>query len=287
MKLPALSYARPATLDEAIRLLADSGGEAKIIAGGQSLMPLLALRLAAPSLLVDIAGIGGLDQIRETASGTELGARVRWRDIERSAYLRAAQPLLVEAVAHVAHYQIRNRGTVGGSLAHADPAAELPAVALACDATILVKGPRGERAVPASQFFLGPLTTALEPDEIVVALRLPRWPSLRRHAFREFARRRGDFALAGVALHYDAVEGCMARVHLAAFGVGDTPVRLARTEALLEGRQPTVEAFGLACALAAGEVSPIEDHQADGDYRRALLGTLLHRALDASVRGTP
>lgn len=284
MKLPDVRYARPSSLDEAIRMLADAGGDAKILSGGQSLMPLLALRLAAPRMLVDLAGIAGLDQIRQTAAGWELGARVRWRDIERHAGLRTGQPLLAAAIAHVAHYQIRNRGTIGGSLAHADPAAELPAIAVTCDATIVTQSARGVREIKAADFFIGPLTTVLDTDEIVVALRLPAWTPHRRWGFQEFSRRRGDFALAGVAVFHDLAGGRMVDVHVGAFGVGDTPVRLEAAQAALEGRAPDAAAFEAACATAAAEVNPNSDVQADADYRRALLGTLLKRALNDSMR---
>src|SRR5438132_7496037 len=172
MKPPAFDYRAPLTLDEAVALLASDPG-AKLIAGGQSLMPILNFRLAAPSLLVDLRHLPGLDRIDITPDGVRLGAMVRWRDIEDDPRLAAAHPLLRAAVAHVAHYQIRNRGTVGGSLAHADPAAELPGIAVTCDAAIAVVGAAGERTIPAGEFFTGPLTTALKPHELITELRLP------------------------------------------------------------------------------------------------------------------
>lgn len=173
MKPSAFAYARPKTLDEAIGILAASEGEAKAIAGGQSLIPMLAFRLSTPKLLVDIGRIPGLNRIDVTDSGVHLGALVRWRDIERDSVLLRAHPLLVAAIRHVAHYQIRNRGTVGGSLAHADPAAELAGIAVTCEAEITTVGRVGKRKIAAANFFTGPLTTALEPDELVVELRLP------------------------------------------------------------------------------------------------------------------
>src|SRR3974377_1655278 len=174
MKLPAFDYACPATVAEAVALLA-SNGDAKVIAGGQSLVPMLAFRVAAPTLLVDLRKLPGLDRIDVSAAGVRLGGAVRRRDILADARLNNAHPLLVAAVRHVAHYQIRNRGTVGGSLAHADPAAELPGVAVACEAEIAVTGKAGARVIAAKDFFLGALTTALAPDEIITALRLPAW----------------------------------------------------------------------------------------------------------------
>src|SRR5258705_5075192 len=203
MKLPAFEYACPATLSEAVALLASHDGDAKAIAGGQSLVPMLAFRVASPSLLVDLRKLPGLDRINITESGVSLGALVRWRDIEDDARLRHAHPLLAAAVKHVAHYQIRNRGTVGGSVAHADPAAEMPGVVVTCEATIAVTGKSGARVIPADSFFQGALTTALAPDEIITEIRFPAWPAGRRFGFEEFALRRGEFSLAAAAPFYD------------------------------------------------------------------------------------
>jgi carbon-monoxide dehydrogenase medium subunit len=202
VKPAPFDYQAPATLREAIDLLV-SNPEAFVIAGGQSLMPVLAFRLATPSLLVDLRRLPGLGNIAFGDDGCRLGALVRWRDIEDNQPLMAAHPLLHTAVAHVAHYQIRNRGTVGGSLAHADPAAELPGVAVTCEGEITLFGPAGSRTVRAGDFFTGPLSTLRRPDEIVTELHLPTWPSGRRWAFRKYARRQGDFALAGILLFYD------------------------------------------------------------------------------------
>src|SRR5437764_10337256 len=206
MKPAPFEYQAPATLREAVGLLA-SDPEAMVIAGGQSLMPLLALRLATPSLLIDLRRVPGLDAIAIDDSGIRLGARVRWRDIEDDRRLETAHPLLREAITHVAHYQIRNRGTVGGNLAHADPAAELPGIAVTCDAEITLVGAAGARTVRAGEFFTGPLSTVRQPNEIITALQLPFWPIDRHWAFREFAQRQGDFALAGIAVFYDEDSG--------------------------------------------------------------------------------
>src|SRR3954469_502860 len=203
MKLPPVDYACPATLAEAVALLAAGNGDAKALAGGQSLVPMMAFRLAAPSLLVDLRKLAELRNIRISDNGVVLGAMVRWRDIEDDARLATAHPLLCAAIEHVAHYQIRNRGTVGGSIAHADPAAEMPGIAVTCEAEIVVMGQAGFRAIKAVDFFQGALTTALNPDEIIVEIRLPPWPAERRWGFQEFARRRGDFALAAAVLFYD------------------------------------------------------------------------------------
>src|SRR6266481_2694213 len=182
MKLPRFDYARPKTLREAIELLGATDG-AKLLAGGQSLIPVMAYRLAAPPLLVDICDLEELTRITLSRSGVSLGARVRWCDIEADKRLQEAQPLLVAMISHVAHYQIRNRGTVGGSLAHADPAAELPGVAVTCEGEITLCGPAGSRTVHADDFFTGPLSTVLADDELIVEVRLPAWPAKRRWAF--------------------------------------------------------------------------------------------------------
>src|SRR5262249_10969123 len=203
MKLPPLEYACPTTLAEAVALLAARDGDAKALAGGQSLVPMMAFRLATPALLVDLRKLSELRQIRITHEGVALGAMTRWRDIEDDARLHTAHPLLLAAVAHVAHYQIRNRGTVGGSIAHADPAAEMPGIAVTCEAQLTTGGRAGSRVIRAADFFLGALTTALAPDEIITEVRLPLWPKGRRFGFQEFARRRGDFAMAGAAVFYD------------------------------------------------------------------------------------
>jgi carbon-monoxide dehydrogenase medium subunit len=280
MKPAPFDYAAPATLGEAVALLAARPGEAMPISGGQSLMPLLALRLARPALLVDLRRLPGLDQISVGRDGVRLGAKVRWRDIEDDPRLAAAHPLLRAAVAHIAHYQIRNRGTVGGSLAHADPAAELPGIAVACDGEIAAMGPAGARTIAAGEFFLGPLTTSLAAGEIVTELLLPAWPPGRRWGFEELARRRGDFALAGVAAFYDEGEGGRVRdAHIGVIGAGARPRRLAAAEAALDGRALDESALAEATRAAAAEVDPPDDHHAPAAYRRALVATLLERAL--------
>ena len=286
MKLPRFDYASPATVQEAVALLAAGNGTARLLAGGQSLVPILAFRLAAPTLLVDLGRVGGLDTIAIDAEGVCLGARVRWCDIEADARLATAHPLLAAAVAQVGHYAIRKRGTVGGSLAHADPAAELPGIAIACDALLTAVGPSGSRVVPAAAFFFGPLTTALAPDELITQIRLPPWPPARRWGFREFARRRGDFALAGVATCYDLdSEGHATNTRIAAIGVGDRPLRLTAAEAVLDGRRVGADTITAAANLAARIVDPPDDLHGTARYRCALLGTLVERALaDAAVR---
>jgi len=283
MKLPAFDYACPTTLAEAVTLLA-AHGDAKVLAGGQSLVPMLAFRVASPSLLVDLRKLPGLDAIKITDAGVRLGALVRWRDILDDARLARAHPLLVAAVRHVAHYQIRNRGTVGGSIAHADPAAEMPGIAVACDAEIAVTGKAGARVIPAQEFFVGALTTALTPDEIITEIRLPPWPAGRRFGFEEFALRRGDFAIAAAAVFYDVdAAGRAVNAHVGVIGVGDRPMRLAPVEAALDGAQIDADTVARAAAATSAAVTPQDDIHASAAYRRSLIGTMVERALLAAA----
>jgi carbon-monoxide dehydrogenase medium subunit len=246
-------------------------------------MPVLAFRLASPSLIVDLRKLPDLDRIVIAADGVRLGAKVRWRDIERDARLGAAHPLLAAAVTHIAHYQIRNRGTVGGSLAHADPAAELPGIAIACDAEIAITGPAGARVAKAADFFTGALSTSLAQDELITELCLPAWPAARRWGFEEFARRRGDFAMAGIALFWDVAGGRAANAHIAVIGACTCPHRIAAAEARLNGSavdEAVILAVGQAAAAA---VDPPADLHASAAYRRALVATLVERALQRAA----
>jgi carbon-monoxide dehydrogenase medium subunit len=283
MKLPQFEYACPTTLHDAVALLAARAGDAKALAGGQSLMPMMAFRISQPSLLVDLRKLPGLREIKISADGVRLGAMVRWRDIEDDARLKVAHPLLKAAIAHVAHYQIRNRGTVGGSIAHADPAAEMPGIAVTCEAEIAVMGKAGARTIKASDFFLGALTTALASDEIITEVRLPAWPAQRRWGFQEFARRRGDFAMAGVAAFYDVVSDKATNVHIGVIGIGDKPQRLAAAEATLNGRAIDEATIEKAAAAASAAVEPQDDIHGSAAYRRALVGTLVERALKSAA----
>ncbi len=283
MKLPPFEYACPRELSEAVALLVAHNGDAKLLAGGQSLVPMLAFRLAAPTLLIDLGKISDLRKIEIASHGVTLGAMVRWCDILRDARIAAAHPLLVAAVAHVAHYQIRNRGTIGGSIAHADPAAEMPGIARTCEAEIAVVGSAGPRVIKADDFFLGPLTTALAHDEVIVEIRFPAWPAVRRFGFQEFARRRGDFAMAAAALWYDEDSGKARNAHVGVIGVGDRPLRLTAVEALLNGRTIDEAVIAQAEAAAAAAVDPQTDIHASADYRRALTGTMVERALRAAA----
>jgi aerobic carbon-monoxide dehydrogenase medium subunit len=297
MKLPIFDYACPETVTEAVALLAAHDGEAKVIAGGQSLVPMLAFRVASPSLLVDLRKLGDLRQITIDDDGITLGAMVRWRDILDDKRLAQAHPLLAAAVGHIGHYQIRNRGTVGGSLAHADPAAELPCIAVTCDAKIVAVGRSGRRVFEAAEFFHGALMTALQPDEIIIEMHFPIWPRRRRFGFREFARRRGDFALVAAAVGFEAVDGkagqsfaqtfaqTFAHVRIGAIGVADRPIRLAAAERALEGRDIAEDAIVAAATAASAAVAPTGDIHASGDYRKTLIGVMVERALRDAVAG--
>jgi aerobic carbon-monoxide dehydrogenase medium subunit len=289
MKLPPFDYACPTSIAEAVALLAAHDGEAKALAGGQSLMPMLAFRVTAPALLVDLRKLSELRQIKIAEAGVTLGAMVRWSDILKDARLQEAHPLLVAAIEHVAHYQIRNRGTAGGSLAHADPAAELPGIAVTCEAEIAVIGQSGERIIAAKDFFQGPLMTALKTDEIITAIRFPSWPPRRRFGFCEFARRRGDFALAAAALFYDEDGEGKARntharnAHVGAIGVADAPLRLAAVEDVLNGGKIDDATIAKAEAAASAAVDPSDDIHATGAYRKTLIGVMVERALRSAA----
>jgi carbon-monoxide dehydrogenase medium subunit len=280
MKLPLFDYIKPPTLVEAVRLLAAYPDDAKAIAGGQSLMPLLAYRLTTPRLLVDLGAIPDLNRIDISGQGISLGALVRWRDILDDGRLRISHPLLYRAVEHIAHYQIRNRGTVGGSLAHADPSAELPGIAMCCDGVIHVSGDKGERTIKAADFFVGPLTTSLAAGELITGLQLPHWPENRRWGFEEFARRRGDFAIAGVCAGVDMDNnGAVTGARIAVIGMGSTPQRIVAAEQLLCGRALDAASITTAATAAAETVTPSADIHGSADYRRALVSTLLERVL--------
>ena len=283
MKMPAFDYAAPQTLPEALAILSSRRGEARLLAGGQSLLPLLAFRMASPSILVDLRKVQELDRISISPHGIELGAKVRWCDIEESKPLRAAHPLLVTAIEHVAHYPIKSRGTVGGSLAHADFAAELPGIAVACDAEIVAVSAGGTRRIPAGGFFQGPLTTTLREDELITALVLPVWPAQRRWGFQEFSRQRGGFPLAGVAVYYDDVEGRAANAHLTVIAANSRLERSGAAEQALNGRPVSDDAIESTAQAAADAIDPVSDTEGSADYRRALVRTLAARALRDSV----
>ena len=285
MKPAPFAYHRPATLDEALALLAEHGGEAKPLAGGQSLIPAMNFRLARPAVLVDLNRVAELGYVRAGRDGLQIGAMTRQRAVERSDAVRSAAPLLAEAMPFIAHPQIRNRGTVGGSLAHADPAAELPAVMLALEARFRARGPQGERWIPAGEFFTGILETALGPDELLLEVVVPKSPARTGYAFAELARRRGDYALVGVAARVtlDRRGRCQA-ARITLFSVGDGPVLAAAAAAMLDGQEPSLEAMRAAAdAAAQRDIDPPSDIHASAAYRRRLAAVLTRRALQRAV----
>jgi carbon-monoxide dehydrogenase medium subunit len=281
VKPPRFDYARPRTLDHAVELLAASEGDGKPLGGGQSLIPMLNMRFAQPTLLIDLALVEELQALERDADGWLcVGAGVRHRTAELSPLVAEACPLLPQALHHVGHVQIRNRGTVGGSLAHADPNAELPTVAVALDAELVARGPDGERTIPAAEFFLGPYTSALEEDEILVRVRFPQMTGWRT-AFHEVARRNGDFALAavGVAVRLDG-GGAVAEARLACVCGGIAPARLDAAEAALVGAALSPDAIAASGAAAREQLAAGGDRDPEQDYRRALVETLVARALE-------
>jgi carbon-monoxide dehydrogenase medium subunit len=283
VKLPPLSYHRAESVEHAIALLGQYQGEAKIIAGGQSLMPMLAYRLTAPAALIDIGRLADLATIRLDDMGLSIGSLTRWCDIQGSVEIQKYHPLLHDAIGHVAHYQIRNRGTIGGSLAHCDPAAECPAVVLACEGEIIVQGSNGTRSVRADDFFQGLLSTDLQPDEVITSIKLPPWNPRRLWAFNEFSRRAGDFALAGVAMHFEMAGDCISAPSIVGFGVGDRALVLRATQDALASNPPGPETIARAVSIAREEIDPPLDPHAPPDYRRALFGVLLERALKEAL----
>jgi aerobic carbon-monoxide dehydrogenase medium subunit len=282
VKPPRFAYHAPATVDEATALLAEHAEEAKVLAGGQSLIPLLSFRLAAPGHLVDINRLPGMDSIERTSTGWRIPALVRQRAAERSPELAAEVPLLTEALRNVAHPQIRNRGTVCGSVAHGDSAAELPSVMVALNARMSVASASGVRQVGADDFFQFHLTTAIEPDELLLAVEFDRPRPRTFSAFREFALRQGDFCLAGVAVSatFDA-DGRIELCRVAAAGVAPTPLRLTAVEGVVTGSALDAATLTAAQEAAEGEVSPLSDARVDAAYRSHLLSVLVRRALGA------
>ncbi|HEY6761205.1 MAG TPA: xanthine dehydrogenase family protein subunit M [Baekduia sp.] len=275
----------PETVGEAVGLLAELGEDAKPLAGGQSLVPLMALRLAVFGHLVDLGRIAPLGGIRRDGDHVVIGAGVRQSVLERDTDIRRLAPLVAEATRHIGHFQIRNRGTLGGSLAHADPAAEYPAVAVALDAEVEVAGPAGTRVIAAGALFDSPYTTALSPDEVLVAVRIPVRRPGEGFALREVARRHGDFALAGCAARVvlDAGAGRLTAARVVLFGVGGRPLRLPAVEdALCAGPAPGADLEDV-LREAAAALSPPEDVLATSRYRRSVVPHVARTAITAAV----
>lgn len=281
MKPAPFEYLAPESLGEAASLLARHGDEAKLIAGGQSLVPLLAFRLATPGVLIDLNGIDELSYLRLEGSSLVIGALARHRDVEHLEELGPRCPLVAEGVSSIGHVAIRNRGTVGGSIAHADPAAEWPSIALALDGEIDAVGPNGTRTIPAGEFFLSYFTTALAPDEIVKEVRL-RLPDGGRvgSTYLELARRHGDFALAGVGAVVTLGEsGAISDARLTLTGVGETAVRSLSAEGVLRGAPPGEGLFEEAAMAADADIEPVSDVHGSSEFRRHIAKVLVRRAL--------
>src|SRR5579859_1790807 len=278
MKAAAFGYVRATSVDDALALLAEHGDKAKVLSGGQSLMPAMNLRLIAPELIVDIAGIAELRGIAVDGDILRIGALTRHVDLQRSPEVALHAPLLAEAVAHVAHPAIRNRGTLGGSLAHADPASEFPACMLALGATLVVRGRDGERRIAAADFFLGIFQTALSAEELLVAIELPVSRKNSAHFFHEFARRHGDYAITGLAAQAVIEGNALSSLWLAFFAVGDRPVLAGAANHLLNTLVTPALISQVSVALGK-ELDPPDDQQASSAMRRHLAKVLLGRCV--------
>ena len=284
MKPASFEYYAPSSTEEALGLLERYGDDAKVLAGGQSLMPLLNLRLAQPAVLVDVNRIKELDHLdRSPDGGLRVGATTRERSIELSPLVRELNPLLSSVVPLIGHVQIRNRGTLGGSIAHADPAGELPAAALALDAEMVIRG-KSERAIPADQFFDSYYTTQIEAEELLTEVRFPAWPQGRAWAFQEVCRRDGDFALVGAIAHFALSDSNSCEdPRVVLFGVGERPFRATGVEDSIAGRALDASVMSEAGAIAARDIDPDTDIHASAEYRREVAGTLVRRVLAAAL----
>jgi carbon-monoxide dehydrogenase medium subunit len=278
LKPAPFDYALPGSVDEAIALLQEHGEEAKLLAGGQSLVPLLAFRLARPTALIDLDALDELRYMRE-GDVTAIGSMATHRDVERSSFLAERCPMITEAMALVGHVAIRNRGTVGGSCAHADPAAEWPALAVALDGEFDVRGPGGTRTIAAADLFFSYFTTSLEPDEVLTEMRLRLPPAGAGSAFLELARRHGDFGLAGVAAMVSRADGTVGDVRIGLMGVAATPVRATEAEGVLRGSAPNEDALESVAEAVDGAIEPVGDIHGSEEFRRNAARVLTKRAI--------
>jgi carbon-monoxide dehydrogenase medium subunit len=283
MKLPPFDYEAPETVAAAVDLLAEHQDEASVLAGGQSLIPLLALRLARPAVLIDINGVPELSGLSASGGWLTVGAMTREYVAEESALVGDTVPLLAAALPLIGHEAIRSRGTIGGSLAHGDPAAELPAVALALDAVFVVRGQQGERFIPAADWFEGYLTTARRPDELLIEIRFPAAGPGTGSSFLEIARRHGDFAMVGLATSLTLADGAITDARLAFAGLSDVPVRATGAEDLLVGGQPSDDLFAAAARQATAGLEPPSDLHGSAEYRKKVATVLVRRGLRAAA----
>lgn len=285
MKPARFEYLAPLELEEALKSLQRYGEDAKVLAGGQSLMPLMSLRLARPKVIIDINRLSKLSSISAGPNGgLVIGALTRQRAVERSATVKERNPLLAAAMPLIAHFQIRNRGTIGGSLAHADPAAELPAVSVVLGAEFVLRSARRERVVRAEDFFVDTMTTAIEPNELLTEIRIPGWRPGLGWAIEEVSRRRGDFAMVGVTVlvEMDRSEVCK-DARIALFGVGGRPVRVPRAEGMLRGKAPDQKTLLEIAKSVSDELDPDSDVHASAEYRKEVGGVLTRRALERAL----
>jgi carbon-monoxide dehydrogenase medium subunit len=277
-------YVRPGSLDEALRILQDREGEAKVLAGGYSLIPLIKLRLAQPALLVDIQGIGGLDGITETEGEVRIGARATHRRIMENPFVVDHMPLLRDVAGGIGDPQVRNWGTIGGSCAHADPSSDWPAALIATRASLVCRSAAGERVIPARDFFLDTFTTAIEPTEVLTEIRLPRRPRASGAAYVKLERRAGDFATVGVAaLVRLGADGRIDGAGIALTAVAETPFAATDAEAALVGREPSEETYRAAAGAAAAQSRPVSDSHGPAEYKRAMVAEVTLRALRVAV----
>ena len=279
MKPAPFDYVAPTTIDEACSVLAAAGGGATVLAGGQTLVPLLNLRMSQPFIIVDLNKVAELQGVARASGSTRIGSMTRQCEVIASEALARDLPVLVQAMRHVGHHQTRNRGTVGGSIALGEPAAEVPATAVALDATIEARSTRGSRHIPAREFYLGPYMTVLEADELVTGITFPDWPTGHITLFREVARRPGDFALVGMVGALSVAGGRIARAGLAWFGMGPTPIRAKAAEQMLLGK--ALDGFDQQAVAerAIAETAPFDDHHASAEYRRTVGRRIFARTL--------
>ena len=289
MKPSRFFYLAADSVDNAIAMMRKNGEDARYIAGGQSLVPMMNFRVAAPSALIDLNGVAELSKTQDGPNGQlQIGAMTRTRRLETDPGIAKKNPLLSAAAAHIAHFQIRNRGTLGGSIAHADPAAELPGIVLVCEADIHLRGPGGPRIVTAADFFKGVFTTAADNSELIEKICFPHWPPQRRWAFKEISRREGDFALVGIAAWFDINDaGTISGCAIGAIGAGDTPMRLRRAEDILRGSMPSLDLFREAADAVTADIDPLDDIHASGEYRREVAAVLVMRTLTEAWERSP
>jgi carbon-monoxide dehydrogenase medium subunit len=283
VKPAPFDYLAPETIEEACEHLAAAGGGASVLAGGQSLMPLLALRLSQPFVLIDLNRIAALKGVSRAEGGTRIGPMMRQSEVITDALIASALPLVVTATQHVAHHQIRNRGTIGGSIALAEPSAELPATAVALGAAVEVRAARGTRRINAEELYFGPYSTALEPDELITAIHFPDWASGTIPVFRELAPRPGDFALIGLTGALTVTAGRIVRAGLAWFGMGPTPMKARQVEAALIGQSIAGLDTRAFAELAIADTAPFDDHHATAEYRRTVGRRVFARTLNEAL----